>query len=239
MKNLLSLIFIGIVSIFSSCTNITAEGNGDIITMEQSVSFFDEIKVSSSATVQVHKDSETHVTLAIDSNLLEYVQVEVRNKALHIGIKKGVSSSFTKFIVDVYCPNIRGVEIDGSGNIILIDKMITPSFNINISGTGNGSRNIEGAIECETFSASIRGAGNIMISGRSRDADINISGSGNFNGKELKTNNCTASTIGTGNVSIWVTEHLKVSSFGSGNVTYLGTPKIDIKGIRSGKVKGE
>jgi hypothetical protein len=130
------------LSVFSSCSNITAEGNGDLITTEQSVSFFDEIKASSSDTVQVHKELVTRV---IDSNIIEYVQVEVQNKSLHIGIKKGVSSSFTKFIVDVYCPNIRGVEtfsarISGDGNVSIwvIEHLKVSSFssgNVTYLGT--------------------------------------------------------------------------------------------------------
>jgi hypothetical protein len=65
--------------------------------------------------------------------------VEVQNKYLHIGIKKVVGSSFTKFIVDVYCPNIRGVEtfsssISGAGNVSIwvIEHLKVSSF-----GSGN------------------------------------------------------------------------------------------------------
>jgi hypothetical protein len=244
MKNLcvLFLIFIGISVVFTSCVGmpIPIQGNGDIITTDQKiVSSFDKIGVSNNAIVKVHKDSETRVTLTVDSNLLEYVELKVWNTTLNIGAKWGGSYSFTKFIVDIYCPNIVGVSISdlgyGSGKVELVDKIITPSFNASVSGSGK----IEGAVESNTYSARVSGSGNIVISGTSKDSNINVSGSGDFNGKEFKTNNCTVKISGSGDVSIWVIENLKAHVSGSGKVTYLGRPKIDFSGTGSSKIRGE
>jgi hypothetical protein len=245
MKNLfiLFLILLGISTVISClktstvfifCLDRPIRGNGNIITSNRIISSFDDIDISGSAVVRIHKDIETRVTLTVDSNLLEYIELEVKNTTLNIGTKKG-RYSFTKFIVDIYCPDITGISISDSAKVELSDKIITPSFKTEISGSGR----IEGIVESDNYSANISGSGNITIKGTNKDSDIKISGSGNFHGKELKTNNSTIKISGSGSVSIYVTDNLKADISGSGKITYIGTPKINYRGTGSGVLRSE
>jgi hypothetical protein len=250
MKNL-GIIFMVLVMWFSfmntSCVHL---GNGNIISSERTLGPFEKIHSGGSYEVRFHVSQDYRAVITVDSNLYEYVTLNIKNGTLNIGTKNGRSYKFTKFIADIYCPGLTGVSLSGSGKFISMDRITTPSFDLNVSGSGD----VEGTIECETFSvklsgsgkinnnivcnnfaANISGSGDITVSGTADDSDIKISGSGNFNGSEFMTNNTATRISGSGNMNIWVLEYLRANVSGSGSIKYRGTPKIEFSGSGSGR----
>ena len=253
-SNVAGIIFIiGISAICLSCVVFPVMGNGQLITTEMTVSSFERIALGGSAEVRFHASQGQRVVVTVDSNLSDYVDIFTRNKELIIRTKNG-NYSFTRFLVDVYCPVLTGVSVSGSGSLTAIDKIVTSSFEANISGSGK----TEGTIECDSFSAKISGSGEtnynvicdtltadisgsgeMTITGTGRDSNVRISGSGDFNGIEFKTNNVTAQISGSGNVNIWVLDNLRANISGSGSVRYRGSPRIDYSGSGSGRLRAE
>jgi len=225
--------FIGIFACCVSCTSfLPIKGNGNLVTSEKTVSEFEKVNVSGSAEVRFHASQEYRAVVTVDENLDEYVEIVVKNNVLNIGTKSG-SYSFTKFLVDIYCPVLSGVSVSGSGSFKSADQITASTFETSISGSGK----IEGTVECDNFSARISGSGNMTVVGNSQNADIGISGSGKFNGNEFIINDATVRISGSGNVDIHVTDNLKANISGSGGVNYRGEPKTDINISGSGRVR--
>ena len=205
------VIAIGTFAMFQSC-NITAiRGNGNLVTSEKPVSAFEKISSAGSAEVRYHASEGYRVVVTVDENLDEYVEISTNNNELKIGTKMRGSYSFTKFLVDVYCPVITSVSTTGSGNF-------------------------GGNIECDNFSAKITGSGSITITGKSEDANITITGSGSFNSNDFHVKNATVKTTGSGNANISVEDNLKANVTGSGEINYSGEPKVESKVTGSGSV---
>ena len=251
----LSIVFV-VLAIGFSVINVSCVhfGNGNIITSEVSLTPFERIHSSGSYEVRFHVSPGYRAVVTVDSNLFQYVTLNIYNGTLDIGTKNMKSCRFTKFIVDVYAPALTGVKISGSGKFIVIDKITAPSFDLNISGSGNvegsiesdtfsiklsGSGKLKNNIICNDFSANISGSGAITVSGTAKDSNIAISGSGSFNGAEFKTNNTTAHISGSGNLHIWVLDYLRASVSGSGSIKYRGAPKIEFNGSGSGRIIAE
>jgi hypothetical protein len=216
-----------------SCVHLI--GNGKMTSSERTLLPFEKIHISGNAEFRFHAAQEYRAVITVDSNLEEYVVLKIINKTLNIDLKNGRTYSFTNFIVDVYCPSISGISISGSGHFEGIDKIITETFESEISGSGK----IDGNIECDTLSVNISGSGKINISGTGKDANINISGSGNFNGMEFQNKRAVVHVSGSGNINIEVLEYLKADISGSGNIKYRGNPKIDYNGSGSGRLISE
>jgi hypothetical protein len=219
-----------------SCVHLPAiVGNGKMTSSERTLPPFEKIRISGSAEVRFHASQEYRAVITVDSNIEEYVILKTINKTLNIDLRDERSYSYISFIVDVYCPSISGISISGSGKFEGADKIIAETFESKISGYGK----IDGDIECDTLSVNISGSGEINITGTSKEADVNISGSGNFNGTELQNNRVVIHVSGSGNISIWVLEYLKVNVSGSGNIKYRGNPKIDYSASGSGRLISE
>ncbi len=250
MGRLLSILLFAVFAIIIiSCH----KGDGNIITSEKMVSSFEEVSISSNAQVSFHESQEYRVVLTVDENLLKYVKITEKNNILHVGTKNG-SYSFTKFMVDVYCPLLTEVSISGSGSFETLEKIVVPTFKSKISGSGKCNANVEcdnfaaeisgsGSfntnVECDNLTATISGSGNITVNGTSNNSTVKISGSGKFKGIEFKTNNADIRVSGSGDVYTWATDYLKAYISGSGDITYRGTPKIDFSGSGSGRIKSE
>ena len=255
LNHIFVVLIIGTFAGFISCDNLyyntqEIKGDGNIITSEKTASSFSIIHTSVSVDVNFHASQEYRAHITVDSNLLEYVKVNVEGNTLYIGTKNG-SYSFTKFVVDVYCPFVSEVSMSGSGNFKGMDKIVVPKFESKISGSGDitgmfeceefsarisGSGKIKGDVECKDFSADIRGSGDVKMKGSATNLNVSVSGSGDFKGSELKTNNAVINLSGSGNINLWVEDNLKARISGSGEIKYRGKPKIDFSASGSGRL---
>lgn len=211
--NVIPLIFI--VGLLGSCLmdNII-KGNGNLITSEKLVSSFEKINIAGSAEVRFYASQEYQAKVTVDSNLLEYTEIETRGNTLNIGTKNGkYSLNFTKYLVEIYCPAVNSVSISGSGSFVGTES-------INVS----------------TFTAVISGSGNIIAVGNGGESNIDISGSGSFNGDEFGVNKAVVRISGSGKANINVSEYLNANISGSGIINYSGNPKVDSKISGSGRL---
>jgi len=235
MKNLnifALLLVTGISIICVSCINVfPLVGNGNLLTSEMIVSSFEKINISGSAEVRFHASQEYRTVITVDSNLLGYTEIVTRGNTLNIGMKSG-NYSFTKYLVDIYCPTITGVSVSGSGLFTGNETITTSTFDSKVSGSGK----IEGKIKCGKFSAKITGSGKITVSGNGDESEIDISGSGTFSGNEFTINNAVIGITGSGNANIYVTDNLNVNISGSGKLNYRGDPRINTRITGSGQI---
>ena len=231
---LVMLFIVGTTIGFLSCDNglIPTKGNGNIINSERTVSSFKKIHSSGSAEVRFNASQEYKVVVTTDSNLIENVTTDIRNDLLYIGTKRG-NYSFTKLLINIYCPVITYVSISGSGTFYASEKISVSDFESDISGSGK----INMTIECNKFFTKIAGSGALTVSGSSKDSNMNISGSGDIDGNDFHINNATVNISGSGKATINVTNNLKATISGSGVLNYRGNPAIiesDVSG--SGKI---
>jgi hypothetical protein len=236
----IGLLLIGFTCIYASGDRERIKGNGDKITSERAVSFFNEIEIDykynnrngndGKGIIQIHSSQEYRISIYIDSNLDEYIEIVNEDNKLKIRSKQRIAEDF---IVDVYCPNILGITIDSLGRVEFVDKMITPSLRINIDGAGK----IKGEIECDSFSVDIDGAGDIEITGSSSEAYITIDGAGIFKGYEFKINNGSFNIDGAGSIKCWVVDNLTANISGVGSIRYRGDPNINRNRSGIGSIK--
>jgi hypothetical protein len=210
------------------------EGNRDIVTVDRTVSSpFENISIRGSGTVRIYQSAETKISLTIDSNLKEYINIGVKNNTLIIEQKERTSLRPTVYIIDIYMPNIHELDIAGSGDFIFMNNINTESLRLHITGSGN----IEGAVECDELKVNISGSGDIELIGKVQELELSITGSGDFECEGLEVNNAKIRTSGSGDVKIYVVDSLEGTTFGSGDIMYRGEPEIIFNSSGSGKIR--
>jgi hypothetical protein len=245
MKKFVLFNLVFIVAVSTICASGKADGmrgNGEV-TIDRSMPAFEKIQIISSAPsnnngfaengksiVRIHSSEEYRLSLTIDSNLNQYIEINAINNILKIETTKRLANDF---IVDIYSPKISGISIYYLGRVEIIDKITVSSFSIEITGVGE----IDGAIECENFSANISGVGLLTISGDSKDAEINLSGSSVFDGEEFKINNGSIRLSGVGMATIWAVDNLTADISGIGSIKYRGTPTVNFSRGGFGSIK--
>ncbi|WP_290696248.1 head GIN domain-containing protein [Lacinutrix sp.] len=212
------------------------KGNGEVTTITKSTSDYDEIKFAGSMDFILVKGKEGDIKIEGESNLLEYIKVEVDGNTLKIKTENNISlkPSFNKTIkITIPFKDIDYVSLSGSGDVINKDKIVANNFTTRISGSGD----IVLDIEANDISASVNGSGDLTLNGKTKELKASVTGSGDFHGYNLEAIDVDAKVTGSGDVEIVCNGDLKARVTGSGDIEYKGSPKSeDSKVTGSGSI---
>jgi hypothetical protein len=231
MKN---FIFLLIASLFFvSCESIY--GNGNIITEKRDIPQIHAVRNSGSINVEITIGENFSVSVEDDENILPYIITEVRDGVLHVHYKEGTNINNDHAKVYVTAPSLDKIITSGSGDISS-EGIIRSRRAIEFSSSGSGD--MEAKVDAPSVKVSGSGSGNISLSGRTKDFDCRMSGSGDVNCGDLRSENATISILGSGNAHVFASVHLNARTTGSGDIIYSGNPQSpEIHSTGSGDVR--
>jgi DUF4097 and DUF4098 domain-containing protein YvlB len=201
---------------------------------------FTEISLRVGAKLHLEQGAKQNVEIVAKASTLDELITEVKDGKLIIRFPNQnlLWKNFQPGEITIYitAPEINGLGVSGSGDIIAEDQLKTKIIDLAVSGSGNIRLS---DLSAERVKTTISGSGDIVLAGKTaaQDLSVNISGSGNLKGLEYSADDVSVKVAGSGNVGIEANKNLYVRLFGSGNVTYKGKPLIDQAVTGSGKVR--
>lgn len=209
------------------------KGKGSDVTETRPLINFNKIKLGMDAEVTYVQDSVYYVELTAQANVLEVLTTNVVASELRIDTRKWVRKH-NPIIVIVHSPDIKSLNISGSGNINAPGVIATNDLSLHISGSGNISLY---ELQSAELNASISGSGNISIgNGVVSNEKATISGSGDIDALGLAANSVAAKISGSGNISVYAVQQLDATISGSGDIHYTGQPSVNTHISGSGSV---
>jgi hypothetical protein len=218
-------------------------------TETRNLSSFSKLQVSGSLEAFLEKGNEESVKIVTEGVSTERVITDVKGNILKVELERG---DYRNIKVKVYITYKSLDEIDkaGSGNLTCNSDLSSSDFKLNAGGSGNvfinkkikaqqvtlrktGSGKIKiGALETDDADLNSSGSGDFEVSdGNAKKQSIHLSGSGNFIGDGLKSEECIATISGSGNIDISVSQSLEGKISGSGNINYAGEAQVSKAGI--------
>lgn len=201
---------------------------------------FTEISLRIGAKVHLEQGAKQNLEIVAKPSTLDEIVTEVKDGKLIIRFpnKDYFWKTFQPGEITIYIttPEINGLGVSGSGDIIAENEIKTKTLDMAVSGSGNIKLS---ALSAERVKTTISGSGDIVLAGKvaAQDLSVAISGSGNFKGYDFSADDVSVKIAGSGNVDIEANKNLYVRLAGSGNVTYKGRPMIDQSIAGSGKVR--
>lgn len=201
---------------------------------------FTEISLRVGATLHLEQGENQNLEIVAKSSTLEELITEVKDGKLIIRFpnKDFFWKTFQpgEIIIYVTVPEITGLGVSGSGDILAEDGIKTKDLELAVSGSGNIKMNDLDAVAVKSI---ISGSGNIILAGDkgAEDLSVAISGSGDFKGLDFNADDVNVKVSGSGNVGVTANKNLTVRVAGSGDVTYKGHPLVDQSVAGSGKIK--
>jgi len=201
------------------------EGSGILASEERPVSDFRKVQFSGIGSLYIEHGEVETLTVEADDNLLEYIEVEVRNEVLYIGLRKGVNiNPKEKISFRLTINELDEIGVSGAGNVIAPD-LEAKRFDIDVSGAGNIEIN---QLISSELHVKLSGVGNIAIkSGQVINQEISISGTGSYNAINLEADVVIVDLSGLGSASVWAEEELTANISGAGKVEYAGQPRVN------------
>ena len=222
---------------FYSCNVdcISIEGTGPMIEKIIETESFNAVENDIQATVILNQGESFSITANGQSNIIEHLEIKVSNNKLNIGFKeKCINTNYDSLSINITLPDLKSLEINGSGLAIIENRFQCDNLDLSISGSGD----IIGSLETrENLNGSISGSGSIILTGSTSEASFEIAGSGEIHAFDFPTSKSTINISGSGDAELFAIETLDASISGSGDVQYKGNPKVSSSISGSGELK--
>jgi len=198
------------------------KGSGKEVTVNVKAADFQNVSIAGSFSVYFVQGNTTSVKLRGREKDINLTEVKSKGGTLYIGAKK--SNELKWFSqnkvgdVDIYVtsPNLRNIEIKGSGDFIANGKIDTDEMKINIAGSGDTK--IKDLI-CNNISVKIAGSGDVEIDKiTTAEASLSIAGSGDIEMDNASIGHAESNIAGSGSIKLKgnvKSHHEKIAGSGS------------------------
>ena len=172
------------------------------VTKQIKVSDFDQIAVSGSLDITYTQQSgKPKVEIYTSDNIVDLLDIYVKNGKLNLGFKKNVKVSYNKLEIRVTSEDLNAVNVAGSGDFKFTNGLKTDQLKMNVAGSGDITAS---NIQCsQEFTANVAGSGDIECKQlKAADMDISVAGSGDLKIENALVTSVNASVAGSGTVKI-------------------------------------
>ncbi len=208
---LLSLFVIGVVVSGCRMWGWGVRGNGHVKEETRTIEEFREIQVSGAFSVKVDVGDEPSLSISCEENLLKYIRTYVKGNTLYIDTRKSISP---RKEIKIYLTTTELNRVESSGaNSIYVEGINSDEFDVELSG-----------------------ACSMDASGKAGRLDVEVSGAGHFDSKDLKAEDVTVSVSGAASSNVYASESLRASVSGVGTINFYGDPKrvkTNVSGVGS------
>jgi len=186
-------------------------GNGHVITEQRKVEPFMNVDAGGAFRIEWHSGPAT-ASVTIDENLMQYVEMEVRDRVLYIRTRHHIWSRRSAKVM-LTSNTLEGASFSGASQLTA-HQLTGSKFYLETSGASKAT--LDGAVD--ELIASITGAGDLRA-------------------ESLQTKKAQISVTGAGDARIAVSDELKVSITGAGKVDYIGDPHIQREITGAGSIR--
>ncbi|MCW0481533.1 head GIN domain-containing protein [Gaoshiqia sediminis] len=203
------------------------------------VAAFSEISLRIPGKLYLEQGSKQSVEIVAKQSTLDEIITEVKGRELIIRFKSKnyLWKDFETGKIEIFItvPEIDGLSVSGSGDIINDGEINSRILNLAVSGSGDILLN---DLKAERLKVAISGSGDVELagSGKTEDLSVAISGSGNYKGADFACDDVNVRIAGSGSAYVHADRVLNVRVAGSGDVKYKGNPQIDQSVVGSGRV---
>jgi hypothetical protein len=176
-------------------------GSGVSKVEKRNVPSFTSIDLSGALEVEITAQKDLSVEIEGDDNILPLIKTEVKGGVLTVSNSESISTK-SKLRLRISVPNIDGISSSGASDIVA-------------SG-----------IKSDDFRIDTSGASNLQISGETKTLELDMSGAGEVDAKDLRAQKVTVTSSGAARGNVYASEELRASVSGAGNINYYGNPKV-------------
>lgn len=218
----------------------TIKANKNYVTKDIRVNSFEKISVAGSQEViYTQKQGSPRVAVHTSDNIVDLLDIRVKDNTLVIGFKKNVRVSYDKLEVRVTSPNLTGVSMAGSGDFTFSNGLKTEN-DLSVSVAGSGAIKARN-IHCNNMKAAIAGSGDIQAETVTCNRlKATIAGSGDMNIRKIAAADIESGIAGSGTILLSGTsQEASYSISGSGDLFADGleAKKISASISGSGDIK--
>jgi len=211
-----------IVLLLSSC----AVGSRRVVTEDREVSSFDQVDFGGIGELTITQGDRESLRIEAESNVMRRITTEVKGGTLHIEMKSGwfgLSVVPTKPIkYNLTTKEINTLDLSGLGSVYA-GEITADRLDLRLSGAG---KTVIRSLNADILVIDHTGVGKCELSGEVRRQEISLTGAGDYDAADLRSESVEVDISGLGKATVWATETLDIELTGAGSVHYYGNPRV-------------
>ena len=204
-------------------------GNGEVTKQMHNVENFDAIKVGGARTVILTQGDSVSVVVETDSNLQEYITLEVKDGTLHFGFKSKKIMKYKVLKFYITAPDYKSIRVSGASKVVSTGTLNGDQLQISTSGASD----LKLDVDYKNIITRVSGASDVMLSGTTTSNEVTCSGASEFHGKNLASDIVVAIVGGASNCFVDAKSNLTYDVSGSSEFQYKSTPETVV--VKKGK----
>ncbi|MAZ93133.1 MAG: DUF2807 domain-containing protein [Bacteroidales bacterium] len=191
---------------------------------EINVDNFNQVKFEGSAQWFIIPSNNERVVIESKSEeVFDYIDVYKEGQQLIVSTtekSKNITKLFRSVTIKVYVSSLNAAFLSGVGSVKMEEKLSSETFTATLRGTGNMHLNLE----CDSFGGHVYGTGGLNIIGSAKSLVVTVEGVGSFNGYEFEALDVDATVSGVGGAKVYASQTLTATINGVGSIRYKGDP---------------
>ena len=200
----------------------TVGGSGNVVSRQIEVTPFSRLEVSGAFTATVSVGDAEAVTVRIDDNLVDTLDVHVAGDTLHVGLRSGTSVTNATMEADVTVRSLSAIDVSGASDVTLADPLTADAFSV----VASGASRLTGAVEVGDGQMELSGASDVELSGSATAFTVTLSGASSLSAGQLTIDQLTIDLSGASDGDVAVTGTLSAGASGASSLRYTGSPTI-------------
>lgn len=227
-----------LASVFLAGCNIitgpTITGSGNLVTKQYTFTNFTTVSAGNVFDVTVKPGSTPSVSVTVDDNLVEYLDVTTSGDQLRLHLKSNTNVRNATLRAVVIVPELTGFELSGASKARLEQCRSAKPLEIEVSGASR----LEGEVESGDMRLEVSGASHAELKGRAGNLRLNASGASHADLEEFQVKDANVDVNGASHATIRPSGKLMASASGASTVRYAGQPaNVDSQASGASSVK--
>ena len=235
------IIIMSTPTVITGCTIIT--GSGDLVTEDYSYRDFTDIEAGYAFDIEVSQADTYLVSITVDDNLYEYLDVTQRGDTLHISLQPNRLYTNATLRAVIEMPDLHRLELSGASRADVSGFSSSHSVDFELSGGSrmdihdikagdvsiefSGASKADGSIDMADGTFDLSGASLIELEGSAEDVSIDASGASRASLADFSVVNADIDLSGASHTTITASDELDVNLSGASKVVYIGNPRIN------------
>jgi hypothetical protein len=230
-KALKTLVLLVITSLFllSGCKIVDSiDGSENIVEKTYDYKYFNNIETSHSFNTTIIQSDEYKIIIKYNDNLKDYLDVNMKDNTLNIGLLDGNSYNNTQLTAEIYLPAINKIKASGACSIN-IPQYSSNNLEVELSGSSvfNGKLNLTNNLSIEAS-----GSSDIDLKGSTQNAKLQFSGATKLAGKDMVIDKkLTIDCSGSSSILLTVNGEINAELSGASTFNYYGNGVLVTKDV--------
>lgn len=206
-------------------------GSGAKVTKDYDFSEFSRVAVGNAFRVDIQQGDSYSVSVTVDDNLAEYLDVQQNGDQVRIYLKPRLMLGLRDVTLEakITMPAITGLDFSGATRATVTGFEGADALDIEVSGASR----LTGDVVAGETELEVSGASTVELDGRASGLQVAASGASTARLEDFETTNARVNASGASRITVNATGEIRGDASGASTVEYLGDPesvRVDTSG---------